>query len=290
MIEIINVYSNIPMPNTNLIGKHGQSFLIKVNNDQILMDTGADGPTLLHNMKILGIQPNDITHIILTHGHYDHTWGLSDFLRARTTDKELPIIAHPKVKENKRLKILFIDKAKGFPAMGEHEEDHVKYILTKDPYALSSYVKTTGEISKRPERDGREPVMKHVVDGKYEVDPVWDDISVVIETSTGQILVTGCAHAGIENILLKVKKLSDKPILAIIGGTHMVRYSEEEVITAGNRFIEDFDNPILYLNHCTDKLPSKLLKQTKTIDILKKNFGEEKIKNCYVGTKVTFEE
>ena len=80
MIEIINCYSNLAMPGTELIGKHGQSFLIKVDNDQILIDTGADGPTLLHNMKILGINPNDITHLILTHGHYDHTGGLKSFI------------------------------------------------------------------------------------------------------------------------------------------------------------------------------------------------------------------
>ena len=289
MIEIINLYSNIPMPDTDLIGKHGQSFLIKSKDDQILMDTGADGPTLLHNMKILGIKPDDITHLILTHGHYDHTGGLPDFLRARTTDKELPIIAHPDVKENKRLKILFIDKAKGFPVMGEHMEEHVKYILTKDPYTINSQVKTTGEITERPARDGKEPVMKHVINGKYEVDPVWDDISIIIDTSEGQILITGCAHAGIENILLKVKKLSNKPILAIIGGTHMVRYTEEEVIATGKRFIEEYDDPVLYLNHCTDKLPSKLLKQTKTIEILKEKFGSDKIKTCFVGTKISFE-
>lgn len=289
MIEIINCYSNLPMPGTDLIGKHGQSFLIKIGNDQILMDTGADGPTLLHNMKILGIDPNDITHLILTHGHYDHTWGLPDFLKARSTDKELPIIAHPDVKENKRLKILFIDKPRGFPKMGEHDEDHVKYIFTKEPYQVNEYVKTTGEISERPERDGKEPAMKHVVNGKYKVDPVWDDISVIIETSKGQIIVTGCAHAGIGNILLKAKKISDKPILAIIGGTHMVRYSKEEVIATGKRFIEEYNDPILYLNHCTDKLPVKIIPQTKTIDILKENFGSDKIKTCYVGTKITFE-
>ncbi len=83
-------------------------------------------------------------------------------------------------------------------------------------------MKTTGEITERLERDGVEPLMKRVVDGKYEVDPVWDDISVIIETTNGQVVITGCAHAGILNILKKAKKMSDKPILSIIGGTHMV--------------------------------------------------------------------
>jgi len=288
MIEIINCYSNLAMPGTKLIGKHGQSFLLKVDNDQILIDTGADGPTLLHNMKILDIHPNDITHLIITHGHFDHTDGLPDFLNVRTKSEPLPIIAHPLFREDKRLKILFIDKAKGFPNLTAEQEGKITFILSKEPYSINSKVKTTGEITVREERDGVEPLMKHMVDGKHEIDPVLDDISVVIDTSAGQVVVTGCAHAGILNIIKKVKQLSNKPIISIIGGTHMVRYSKEEVLATGEQFVQKFDNPDLYLNHCTDKLPSKLLKQTKTIDILKEKYGE-KIKTCYVGTKITYD-
>ncbi|TFG20983.1 MAG: MBL fold metallo-hydrolase [Promethearchaeota archaeon] len=289
MIEIINVYSNLPMPGTDFIGKHGQSFFIKAGNDQILIDTGADGPTLLHNMKILNIDPNEITHLILTHGHDDHTGGLPGFLDARTTTEPLHVIAHPLVREDKKLKILFITKPMGFPPLSTEQEDKLNFTFSKEPFSINAYVKTTGEITDRTERDGTEPLAKHIVNGKYEIDPMRDDISVIIDTAQGQIVITGCAHAGILNILKTVKKLSSKPILAIIGGTHMVRYSEDDVVKTGNRFVEEFDDPILYINHCTDKLPSKLLKQTKTIDILKEKFGSDKIKTCYVGTKITYE-
>jgi len=68
-----------------------------------------------------------------------------------------------------------------------------------------------------------------------------------------------------------------------------VRYTEKEVLETAEKFVKEYDNPDLYLNHCADKLPVKILKQTKTIDILREKYGEEKIKNCYVGTKLTFE-
>lgn len=277
------------MPGSDLIGKHGQSFLLKIDDDQILIDTGADGPTLLHNMKTLGINPNDITHLILTHGHYDHTLGLPDLLESRTNSEPLLVIAHPMVREVKRMKILFITKPLGFPTLTEEQEKKIKFKYTKEPYVINEKVKTTGEITERPERDGMEPVARHMVNGKLEEDPVWDDISIIIETAQGNVVVTGCAHAGITNILRKVKQISDKPIRAIIGGTHMVRYSKEDVISTGKKFIEEYDNPDLYLNHCTDKLPVKILPQTKTINILKENFGSDKIKTCYVGTKITYE-
>ncbi len=290
MIEIINVYSNVPMPGTDLIGKHGQSFLFKVGNDQILMDSGGDGKTLLHNMRILGIDPNDLTHLIFTHGHDDHTGGLPDLLDARSTSEPLNIIGHPLVREQKRLKVLFIKKPNGFPELSDNQEKKIHFISAKEPYEVSEIVKTTGEIIEREEKDGTEPTSRHFVDGKLVQDTMMDDISVIIDTSKGLIVITGCAHAGILNILKKTKQISNKPILAIFGGTHMVRWSKDEVIQAGKRFINEFDDPDLYLNHCTDHLPVKILPQTKSIDILREKFNPDKIKTCYVGSRVQFDD
>jgi 7,8-dihydropterin-6-yl-methyl-4-(beta-D-ribofuranosyl)aminobenzene 5'-phosphate synthase len=47
----------------------------------LLFDTGADGPTLLHNMKELNIDPQDLGIIVISHAHGDHTGGLSEILR-----------------------------------------------------------------------------------------------------------------------------------------------------------------------------------------------------------------
>jgi len=51
----------------------------------LLFDTGADSPTLLHNMKELNIDPKDIGIIIISHAHGDHTGGLSEILRINGT-------------------------------------------------------------------------------------------------------------------------------------------------------------------------------------------------------------
>ena len=68
----------------------------------------------------------------------------------------------------------------------------------------------------------------------------------------------------------------------------MVRYEVEEVLATAEKLISEFDDPDLYLNHCTDKLPLSIMKTTKTIDILREQYGKDKIKNCYVGTKLKF--
>ena len=59
----------------------GFSCLIDTKNTPpLLFDTGADGATLLHNMRKLGIAPGRIGIIVISHAHGDHTGGLSDIL------------------------------------------------------------------------------------------------------------------------------------------------------------------------------------------------------------------
>lgn len=59
----------------------GFSCLIEVDHGSpLLFDTGADGTDLLHNMRCLNIAPESIGAVVISHGHGDHTGGLSDFL------------------------------------------------------------------------------------------------------------------------------------------------------------------------------------------------------------------
>ena len=255
-IEIINLYNNEALSGLNLIPAHGQSFLIKAENHQILADVGWKGKILLNNMKSLGIDPNDITQLVISHGHMDHVGGLPEFLDARK--QPIPMLAHPGIKESKRFEVFSVTKDIGFPDLSKEQKKKLDITYSKKPKSILPFLKTTGEISKRLHRDGTEPFAQHKVFGRYVKDPVLDDVSLLIEAKEGQVVITGCAHAGILNILDYAKVTSEKPIKAIIGGTHMVRYSEEEVIATGHKIIEDFDDPDLYLNHCTDKLPMVL--------------------------------
>lgn len=287
-IEIINLYSNMAKPETKLIGDHGQSFLIKTEKEKILFDVGTSGKKLLHNMNELEIDPNEISLLILSHGHYDHTGGLPGFLDARTTEEPLRVVAHPHVLAKRWIKVAFIKIKAKFPKLSEKQKAKMEFDFEKKPRKINDYIRTSGEITARPYKQGIEPRVKTKVDGNFVTDTVPDDVSVYIETQEGQVIITGCGHAGILNICKNAKESSEKPIKAILGGTHMARYKREEVLTTGEQLTKEFDNPDLYLNHCTDKLPVKILKTTKTIDILRNKYGKDKVKSCYVGTKETF--
>ncbi|MCP4672835.1 MAG: MBL fold metallo-hydrolase, partial [Desulfobacula sp.] len=63
----------------DIVGEHGFSALVENNGRKILLDTGQ-GLGLKSNAKTLGIDLGQLDTIVLSHGHYDHTGGLSQLL------------------------------------------------------------------------------------------------------------------------------------------------------------------------------------------------------------------
>ena len=288
-IEIINIYNNEVLPHSQLKGAHGVSFLFRTNTERILMDVGGNGNIFSHNMKMLNIDPNSITHLIFSHGHYDHTKALPHFLNTRTNAMILPVFAHPLLQEKKRIKIGFIQKDIGFPTLNQNQKEKIQFNYDTKSQSITNYLYTTGEISHRLYKDGTEKRAEHIENNKFVADPVKDDNSLILKTTEGIVIITGCAHAGILNIIHHTKQMFSDRIIAVIGGTHMVRYTEDEVIHTANVMKNEFDYPDLYLNHCTDKLPLKLLKTSPVLSILRDVYGKSKIKKCHAGTILKYQ-
>jgi 7,8-dihydropterin-6-yl-methyl-4-(beta-D-ribofuranosyl)aminobenzene 5'-phosphate synthase len=288
--QILNLFSNITIGDSHLKGGHGQSFLIVIGVEKILYDTGLNSNILLNNMDTLSISPDEITKLVLSHGHADHTGGLPGFLDRISPNQALPLIAHPDFRENKIYKVLnSIEKSLAFPSLTNSQENKLNMRLTTEVVQLAPNLKTTGEITERKEKDGLEPNAMHLENGKYVVDPVKDDLALILSTEKGEVIITGCAHSGILNICNHVKKTTNNEIHAIIGGTHMFRYSEDDVKHVASMLKSNFDNPDLYLNHCTDFFPDPFVKKINATTILKEELGTDKIKDCFVGTMIEFE-
>ena len=296
-IFIKNVYNNTALDGKHLKAGYGQSLYIESEEHKILYDVGFKGKDFVHNMRKLNINPNDIDFLILSHGHFDHTFGLEAFLKERGSEKKVNIIAHPDAIEEKKvlfpLSLLFALKFKttklGFPSLSKEQKEMMDFIYVKEPYEITPFLDTLGEIRERPEKDGTMKLLAHKEENKWVKDPIYDDLSLVLKTKEGLVLICGCCHAGLLNTLEHMKKMLDKPIKSIIGGTHMVRFSEEEVNYVADVLEREYGLPDLYLNHCTDNMPIPLIKKTPVTKILKKRFGEEKVKTCEVGTKLQFE-
>jgi 7,8-dihydropterin-6-yl-methyl-4-(beta-D-ribofuranosyl)aminobenzene 5'-phosphate synthase len=115
-VKITNVYNNEVLPEKGLKSGHGECFHFAMGGKQVLLDAGWKGKKLMHNMKKLGIDTDDIEKLVLSHGHVDHTGGLKSFLEARKAQEPLQIIAHPSAMEPKSMKIFVFHIPLGLPS------------------------------------------------------------------------------------------------------------------------------------------------------------------------------
>jgi len=100
--EITCVYDRKTNPGILSRLSHGLSFYIKSGSEHIMFDMGLLGRFLMKNMRFVGISPDEITKIVISHGHSDHAGGLRLFLEKRTNKNIIPIYAHSNLTEPKR--------------------------------------------------------------------------------------------------------------------------------------------------------------------------------------------
>lgn len=236
---------------------HGVSFLIEVEfkkyKKKILFDVGPDAKVILHNMELFGISPSSIDVIVLSHAHYDHTKALIDILKK--IDKNVPIIAHPSIfRKNFVTKPYFREIGMGLEnSQREIEKNGGILILTRDPMNITEGVVVSGEINRVTDFEAKGIGTYNLnSEGYLEKDRLVDDYSIAINVrDKGLVVITGCAHSGIINILKHFKTLfSFNNIFGIIGGFHLISSSQEN-IEKTIEGLKDFPIKWIYPGHCT---------------------------------------
>jgi 7,8-dihydropterin-6-yl-methyl-4-(beta-D-ribofuranosyl)aminobenzene 5'-phosphate synthase len=162
--------------------------LIEADGKKILFDTGADSPTLLHNMEKLGIDPETIDEVVISHAHGDHVDGLTGFLQI-----------------NPNVKVFML---KSFPDDFKREVESLKAEVVEvvDSMSISERVSTTGELGASIKEQ-----------------------SLLVKTNKGLVVITGCAHPGIVDILGHAKKTTGEDVYLVLGGFHLLRAGESEL-------------------------------------------------------------
>jgi 7,8-dihydropterin-6-yl-methyl-4-(beta-D-ribofuranosyl)aminobenzene 5'-phosphate synthase len=271
MITITCLVEDTPL-GLDFRAEHGLSFSIQVPGHQVLFDTGESGDVLLHNARQLEINLAQIDALALSHAHLDHSGGVPDLLKL--TPASLPFFASPDVF---RPRYVHEDRASyGMPLSRAELAQQVDLHLSADPVEMVPGVWTTGEITERPYFEGRGATHQIKVNGEWQPDPYRDDLSLVVEDTDGVIVVLGCGHAGLLNILRHVKRHFARPIKMVIGGTHLNAATDDMLAQAVAELRDTYGSPRLYPNHCTGQ---------HAYDALAAAFGD-RVQPCPAGTVV----
>ena len=251
---------SILLDNNTLIDKYfqgepGFSAYLEADGRKILFDTGYSD-AYLQNAHKLDINPLEADSVILSHGHLDHTWGLLPLMREMTerdfgiAEGETPpdkpkLIAHPACFEEKSSKVL-----RQFGNMIAMDSLKAMFAVhaVKTPLQLSENILYLGEI---PRVLDFEPAYA-IGNTAGGPDYMKDDTALAITSEEGLIILTGCSHAGICNIVKYAMELTGETrIRDIIGGFHLLNPSAER-LDGTVAFMKKIAPAALHACHCTD--------------------------------------
>lgn len=226
-MKLTGVYDNTAR-RKELRSGWGFSLLVETGSKRILFDTGADLAVLRHNLKELAIPPSSLDGIVLSHPHCDHVGGLSAVL-----------------KKNPDLTVVFTES---FPASTNQkiESYGAKAVSSREPRELCENIWTTGELT---------------VSYRNRELP---EQGLILESSRGPVLVSGCAHPGITEMVLRVKEVTGIAPYLVIGGFHLGSKSTAEL----RRVVNELKGSVSQLapTHCTGN---------EAIRYIRKVFGED---------------
>jgi 7,8-dihydropterin-6-yl-methyl-4-(beta-D-ribofuranosyl)aminobenzene 5'-phosphate synthase len=242
----------------NLIGKrvgsgeHGFSAFIETSRGNYLFDTGG-GHSIVANSLTLDKDLRTVRKIFLSHGHYDHTGGLPEVLKL---SGKVDVHAHPHVfldriavlKENGKETERFV----GIPyKKGYLESLGANFIFNSDFVEVEKGMFLTGEVPRKTSFEKPDPRLFSEINGKTALDSFLDDQSLAIESEKGLILVLGCAHSGMINIIHHiVNKTGKEKFYAILGGTHLDFLTPEQLEESIN-VLNQLEVERIGVAHCT---------------------------------------
>lgn len=243
---------NSTLTDRYLLAEPAVSFLIEDGPARILFDVGYSD-VFLRNAASLGQNLTDLDHLVLSHGHLDHSWGLADLIRLRTaqacegrTPRRPVLTAHPDVLSARRCGPV---SQIGFALNAATLAAHFDLNLTALPCRIAEHVDFLGAVPRR--NDFEAPV---AVGETFESHPdiIPDDTGLVLTTAQGLVVVTGCSHSGICNLVDHARALHPgQPVIDIIGGFHLLQAPAQRLQATADH-LRSLDLPVMHPCHCTD--------------------------------------
>ncbi len=243
-----------------LVPKHGISLFIETSSKKVLFDAGPD-QTFLDNAQKLGIDLSQVDIAFISHGHYDHGGGLPDFLKVNS--KATVYLKDTAMTPHYARIFRVMKKDIGLP-VDRIDPARCRFIKENFPVEDGMQIITNFETSGFiPE--GNKSLCKTDESGRLVLDDFEHEICLVLEDGGKTIVVTGCAHSGIGNMLNSVKKDTGiGQFDLVIGGFHLFNpvlrktESPHRMDTLLGE-IAVFEKTVFYTGHCTGEQAFKYM-------------------------------
>jgi 7,8-dihydropterin-6-yl-methyl-4-(beta-D-ribofuranosyl)aminobenzene 5'-phosphate synthase len=257
---ITTLMDNTAVEGSGMVAEHGFSCLIELPNAMVLLDTGATG-AFTHNARTLGKDLSKLDHIVISHSHYDHGGGLrtlmEEFHPRQTTLWTGHGFTNPKFSVNPTERVF---RGVDFDAAYVRSQGLEWRTVTDDTTEIVKGVWIVTGFTRIHPLEKLNPRFLVEREGHDSVDDFSDEVMLVVESSKSLVLIVGCSHPGIVNMVDTVKARFKAPIYALLGGIHLVDASEERtdwVLKAlANREIGTIG-----VSHCTGEVAGERLRK-----------------------------
>ena len=252
----INVLVENTVISGDFKGKHGLCLYIETEKHKILFDLGQTG-LFVKNAEKLGVDIASIDTVVVSHGHIDHGGGLKYFLALNNTAK---IYVRKDAFDKHFIKVFGIKVNVG---LDRNLKDNKQVVFADDlvvidqELTLFSNVKSEGFVTKS------NSALYANIDGKIVQDDFSHEPNLIVNENGKTLLLSGCSHAGIVNILTKAEEVVGDKIDNVVGGFHLYnpptkRYESAESIDSLAQVLAEKDSKF-YTCHCTgEKAYSKM--------------------------------
>jgi 7,8-dihydropterin-6-yl-methyl-4-(beta-D-ribofuranosyl)aminobenzene 5'-phosphate synthase len=260
MVKITTLVDNHALPVKDLEAEHGFSCLVEVGAKRILFDTGT-GKAFIRNAQRLGVDLSNLDDVVISHAHYDHGGGLVPLLE--TFSYPLLTLWTGKGFEDKK----YADDPDGLRYLGpgfdrsNAEQNNVLWhTVCSDTVMIHPGIWLVSAFDRI--HPFEQPNPRFLVEHLQEkvVDDFCDEVSMVIDSPRGLVMIAGCSHPGILNMIDSVRSRFPKPLYALIGGIHLYDAAPERRDAVVHQLIAQ-DIPLLGVSHCTGDEASAILKE-----------------------------
>jgi len=270
-----------------LRAEHGFAALVTVKKGgretRVLFDAGRTPDGLVENMRRLDLHPGDIDIIVLSHGHWDHVTGMNGLV-GQLGSANMPVLIHPEFWARRRVAFPGRDPVE-LPTTSRPALEGAGFDIVEDrhpSFLLDGSLLVTGEVDRTTDFERGFPGHEAHRHGGWEPDPlILDDQALVANVrGRGLVVLTGCGHSGVVNILRYVGRLTGgERVHAVVGGFHLSGRPFEPIIGPTCDALADFAPDYLVPTHCTG---------WKATHAIAARFPDAFIQNS-VGTSFEFE-